>query len=104
MADHVGIFPLTSITAEQELRALEEKVEQLSVFDFPHSAENDFSSDTNTEVDKMTRPDIVNLDDEGDETEEVVSSGFPNFDWDELEGKLRDNDIKIFRNGLNVVY
>ena len=104
MADHVGIFPLTSITVEQELRALEEKVEQLSVFDFSHSAENDFSSDTNTEVDKMTRPDIVNLDDEGDETEEVVSSGFPNFDWDELEGKLRDNDIQIFHNGLNVVY
>ena len=88
MADHVEVSPLPSITPEQELRALEEKVQQRCGFDFPHSAENDFSPETNLEVDKMTRPDNVNLDDEGDEPEDVVSSDFPDFDWNELEGEM----------------
>ena len=72
MADQVEVSPLSSITPEQELRPLEEKVEQRSGFDFSHSTENDFSPETNLEVDKMTRPDNVNLDDEGDEPKSVV--------------------------------
>ena len=63
-------------------------MEEYSAFDLPHSAATDFSDETNIAVEEMRRPDNVNLDDEGNESEQEVEAGFPDFDWDALEGKL----------------